>query len=47
MDKKMSKEFQRIKELLMTIQIIKVPDIDQYFIVYNENLNEGIGCVLM
>jgi hypothetical protein len=40
-------EFQRLKELLTTTPILKVPDMDVDFLVCTDTSKEGLGGVLM
>jgi hypothetical protein len=44
---KCAKEFCRLKELLMTTPILKVPDMDAGFLVCTNASKEGLGGVLM
>jgi hypothetical protein len=44
---KCAEAFQRLKELLTTMLILKVPDIDTDFSVCNDASKEGLGRVLM
>jgi hypothetical protein len=39
--------FRRLKELLMTTSILKVPDMDEDFLVCTDASKEGLGRVLM
>jgi hypothetical protein len=45
--KKCAKAFQRLKELLTTTPILKVPDMDPNFLVCTDTSKEGLGGVLM
>ena len=45
--KKYAKAFQRLKELLTTTLILKVPDMDVEFLVCTDASKEGLGKVLM
>jgi hypothetical protein len=45
--KKCEEEFQRLKELLTTTPILKVPDMDVDFLVCTNTSKEGLGGVLM
>ena len=45
--KKCAEAFQRLKELLTTMPIIKVPDMDVDFFVCTGASKEGLGRVLM
>jgi hypothetical protein len=40
-------EFGRLKEMLTTILILKVPNMDTYFLVCTDTSKEGLGRVLM
>jgi hypothetical protein len=44
---KCAEAFQRLKELLMTTSILKVPDMDKEFLVCTDASKEGLGRVLM
>jgi hypothetical protein len=44
---KCAEEFQRLKELLMTMLILKVPDMDKGLFVWTDASKEGLGRVLM
>jgi hypothetical protein len=44
---KCAEAFQRFKELLMTAPILKVPDVDEEFLVCTDASNEGLGGILM
>jgi hypothetical protein len=44
---KCEEEFQRIKELLTKASILKVPDMDEDFLVCTDASKEGLGGVLM
>jgi hypothetical protein len=44
---KCMESFQRLKELLMTMSILKVPDMDKEFLVCTDASKEGLGGVLM
>jgi hypothetical protein len=44
---KCAEEFRRLKELLMTTLILKVPDMDTYFLVCVDASKEGLRRVLM
>jgi hypothetical protein len=41
------KEFQRLKEMLTTMSILKFPDMDKDFLVCTNTSKEGLGRVLM
>jgi hypothetical protein len=47
MDEKCAEAFQRIKELLTTTPILKVPNMDKEFLVCTDASKEGLGRVLM
>jgi hypothetical protein len=44
---KCAESFQRLKELLTTTSILKVPDMDADFLVCTHASKEGLGGVLM
>ena len=44
---KCEEAFQRLKVLLTTTPILKVPDMEQEFSVCTDASKEGLGCVLM
>jgi hypothetical protein len=44
---KCMEDFRRLKELLTTTPILKVPDMDIYFLVCTDASKEGLGRVLM
>jgi hypothetical protein len=44
---KCAEEFWRLKELLTTTPILKVPDMDTYFLVCTDTSKEGLGGFLM
>ena len=44
---KCAEAFRRLKELLTTVPILKVPDMDAYFLVCTDASKEGLGGVLM
>jgi hypothetical protein len=44
---KCAEAFKKLKELLTTIFILKVPDIEKELIVCNDASKEGLGGVLM
>lgn len=46
-NKKCEEAFQRLKVLLMITPILKVPDMEQEFLVFTNASKEGLGCVLM
>jgi hypothetical protein len=47
-DREMCTEaFRRFKELLMTTPILKVPDMDEDFLVCTDTSKEGLGGILM
>jgi len=45
--KKCEEAFQRLKVLLTTTPILKVPDMEQEFLVRTDASKEGFGCVLV
>jgi len=45
--KKSIEEFRRFKEMLMTMSILKVHDMDEDFLVCTPTPKEGLGWVLM
>jgi hypothetical protein len=47
MDREMHGSISKIKELLMTTPILKVPDMDKEFLVCTDASKEGLGGVLM
>jgi hypothetical protein len=44
---KCEEAFRRIKDMLMTMPILKVPDMDKDFLVCTETSKKGLGKVLM
>ena len=44
---KCEEAFQRLKVLLMMAPILKVPDMEQIFLVCIDASKQGLGCVLM
>jgi hypothetical protein len=44
---KCAEAFRRLKELLKTTSILKVPDMDANFLVFTDASKEGLGRVLM
>jgi hypothetical protein len=45
--KKCAKAFQNIKELLMTMSILKLPEMDKELLVCTDASKEGLGGILM
>ena len=44
---KWAESFQRLKELLTMTLILKVPNMDAYFLVCTDSSKEGLGGVVM
>ena len=44
---KCEEAFQKLKVLLTTTPILKMPDMEQEFLVFTDASKQGLGCVLM